>query len=286
MERSGEDLEHSEATFEGVDKVKLFSQSWIGNKQDIRAVFVILHGLKDHSSRYSELAAIVAQKGFAVYAFDLRGHGRSGGKRAFVGKFDDLVADLEIFTKQVRDKNAGKSLFIFGHSMGGTTVTLAAISNVKEFQGIILSAPALVPGAGISTFLIKITRVLGILMPSLPLMNLPNRNFSRDPLVIAGMASDPLIYNKNAPVRTAAQLLGAMDKIQKNIQNFATPVLILHGTADKLTNPEGSKRLAERAKSTDKTLKLYPGLVHDLVHEPEKAQVIEDIMNWLEKHAT
>jgi acylglycerol lipase len=169
--------------------------------------------------------------------------------------------------------------------MGGTTVVLKAIDKPKEFQGIILSAPALVPGAGISPLLVGITRVLGKLIPILPLMNLPNSSFSRDLAVVSAMASDPLIYNKNAPVRTAAQLLDAMREIQKNIANFSTPVLILHGTADKLTNPEGSKKLAESSKSSDKTLNLYPGLVHDLVHEPEKVQVIEDIMSWLEKRA-
>jgi alpha-beta hydrolase superfamily lysophospholipase len=95
------------------------------------------------------------------------------------------------------------------------------------------------------------------------------------------MYADRLILNKNGPVRTAAQLLGAMDQIQTKADIFTAPVLILHGTADKLANPEGSKKLAARAKSTDKTLKLYPGLVHDLVHEPEKSQVLKDIMDWL-----
>jgi acylglycerol lipase len=167
--------------------------------------------------------------------------------------------------------------------MGGTTITLAAVNNIIEFQGIILSAPALVPGEGISPLLIKITGILGMLIPNLPLMKLPNEQFSRDPEIVKAMYADRLILNKNGPVRTAAQLLGAMAQIQTKADKFATPVLILHGTADKLANPEGSKKLAGRSKSTDKTLKLYPGLVHDLVHEPEKSQVLSDIMEWLAK---
>lgn len=285
MDNKTKDIEHSEGSFEGTGRVKLFSQSWQNKSREKRAIFVILHGLKDHSSRYSELAAVAAQSGFAVYAFDLRGHGRSGGKRAYVGRFHDLVDDLEIFIKQLRDQNPGTAVFIFGHSMGGTTATLTAIENTKAFQGIILSAPALVPGEGISPLLIKITGILGAILPNLPLMNLPNYNFSRDSLVVTAMSSDPLIYNKNAPVRTAAQLLKGMRMIKENVEDFSTPVLILHGTADKLTNPKGSKMLAERSKSVDKTLKLYPGLVHDLMHEPEKAQALADIMSWLEKRA-
>lgn len=278
--RTGE-IEHTEDRFEGKNDVSLFSQTWQSKNLPKRAILIILHGLKDHSSRYSELAEMAARSGFAVHAYDVRGHGNSGGKRAYVNKFSDLVDDLDTFVKNLRSQNPNTPVFAFGHSMGGTTITLAAVNNIIEFQGIILSAPALVPGEGISPLLIKITGILGKLIPGLPLMKLPNEQFSRDPEIVKAMYADRLILNKNGPVRTAAQLLGAMDQIQTKADKFTAPVLILHGTADKLANPEGSKKLAERAKSTDKTLKLYPGLVHDLVHEPEKSQVLKDIMDWL-----
>jgi acylglycerol lipase len=285
METVPDYIEHVEYSFDGFDKLRLYSQSWQNRTGHKRAILVILHGLKDHSSRYTELAFSLVQRGFVVHAYDLRGHGRSGGKRAYVNKFEDLVADLEIFARLLGKNNPDLPIFIFGHSMGGTTVTLAAINHIIDFKGIILSAAALVPGESISPTLIRITRLLGKITPQLPLMNLPNKDFSRDPQVVAAMSSDPLIYQKNGPVRTAAQLLNAMRQIQPHMEKFSTPVLVLHGTADKLTNPEGSRKLAERAMATDKTLKLYPGLVHDLVHEPEKAQVLADIISWLENHA-
>jgi acylglycerol lipase len=169
--------------------------------------------------------------------------------------------------------------------MGGTMGVLSTINKVIDFKGMVLSAPALVPGEGISPMLVRITRLLGAVLPWLPLMNLPNKNFSRDSQVVTAMSEDPYIFQKNGPVRTAAQLLAAMDTINLQMENFSTPVSILHGTADKLTNPNGSRNLAQRAVSTDKTLKLYPGLVHDLVHEPEKAQVITDIVEWLDARA-
>ena len=283
MQNNRNDVVNSEGSFKGTGGVTLFSRSWQNPGREKRAILVILHGLKDHSGRYSELAAAAVQSGFSVHAFDLRGHGRSGGKRAYVNKFSDLVDDLNIFVKQLKSQNPGVPIFAFGHSMGGTTITLACVNHVIDFQGVILSAPALVPVEGISTLLIKITGILGKITPNLPLMNLPNRQFSRDPIIVKAMAADPYIYNKKGPVRTAAQLLDGMAQIQRNIEKFSAPVLVLHGTADQLTNPAGSKKLAERCQSADKTLKLYPGLVHDLVHEPEHAQVLADIVAWLEK---
>ena len=275
-------IKHLESSFAGVDSTKLFTQSWQIQEGQPRANLIILHGLKDHSGRYVEIAEDMVRRGFAVYAFDMRGHGRSDGKKVYVNDFDDLIADLKIFVQDLRRKNSNLPVFMFGHSMGGTTVAISVIEKVIEFQGVILSAAALAPGASISPLLIRITRFLGQVAPQLPLMNLPNQNFSRDPKVVAAMGADPLILQKNGPVRTAAQLLRAMQRVQRNMQAFSAPVLILHGTADLLTNPEGSKKLFELAGSKDKTVKIYEGLVHDLVHEPEKARVIADITAWLE----
>ena len=284
METGTGEIIHAEDRFEGKNQVSLFSQTWQSKNTPRKAILIILHGLKDHSGRYTELAEMAAKNGFAVYAYDVRGHGKSGGKRAYVNNFSDLVDDLDTFVKNLRRQNPNTRIFAFGHSMGGTTITLATVNDVIPFDGVILSAPALVPGEGISPLLIKITGILGKLLPGLPLMKLPNEQFSRDPEIVKAMYADRLILNKNGPVRTAAQLLRAMGQIQAKADKFTAPVLILHGTADKLANPEGSKKLTEQAKSTDKTLKLYPGLVHDLVHEPEKNQVLKDIMDWLGKH--
>jgi alpha-beta hydrolase superfamily lysophospholipase len=277
-------VRHSETTFTGVANLRLFAQSWDNPDIPRRAILIILHGLKDHSSRYSELASATVKRGFVVSAFDHRGHGRSQGKRAYVNRFDDYLADLRTFITMVREKDPGLPLFIFGHSMGGTMTTIAVIKRVADFQGVVLSAAALVPGKGVSSTLIRVTRVLGAIAPQLPLMNLPNERFSRDRKVVDAMSADPLIYQKNGPVRTAAQLLNAMRYIKIGMRDFTAPVLILHGDADQLTNPQGSRALLTRCESTDKALKVYPGLVHDLVHEPEKDRVISDIAGWLEVH--
>jgi acylglycerol lipase len=278
------DLEmvHRERTFEASDKLRLFSRSWESPGQSNRAILIIQHGLKDHSGRYAELANAVLPLGFAVYAMDMRGHGRSEGRKAYVGNFTSLASDLKIFVGIVREQNPNVPFFYFGHSMGGTLGVLTTINRMIDFKGIVLSAPALAPGEGISLNLIRITKLLGAILPSLPLMNLPNKDFSRDPQIVLDMAKDPYIIQKNGPVRTAAQLLKTMRIINLQMEKFSAPVLILHGSDDKLANPAGSQALAKRAASTDKTLKLYHGLVHDLVHEPEKSRVITDILEWLD----
>lgn len=276
-------ITHAEGTFEGQGGMGLFEQSW--RPAQPRAVLVIVHGLKDHSSRYAATAEALAQRGYAVHAFDLRGHGNSAGDRVWVEKFDDYVADLAIFVDRVKAKEPGKPVFVMGHSMGGAIVTTYVLSRKPDIKGMVLSAPALKPGSDVSPFLIGTTRSLSGLFPHLGVLDLKNENFSRDPAVVAALSKDPLVEQGSGPARTAAELLNALETIGKNMEQVKVPFLVMHGTVDKLTNPEGSKELQSRAGSTDKTLKTYEGLAHDLLHEPEKAQVLSDLTSWLDAHA-
>jgi acylglycerol lipase len=276
-------LDHAEGTFEGSGGIHLFEQSW-RPKGAARGVLVIMHGLKDYSGHYAWVAEALVERGYAVYAFDLRGHGRSEGDRVWVNAFDEYLNDLDIFVRRVREKEPGKPLFIFGHSMGGAIVTLYTLTRKPQIAGLLLSGPALKPGSDVSGFLIGVTKFLGSVFPSLGVLNLDNKSFSRDPAVVAGMDTDPLIYNKAGPARTASELLKAMEQIQEHMEEMTVPFIAMHGTADKLTNPEGSKDLYAKAKSTDKTLKLYDGFYHDLLHEPEKQTVFNDLAGWLDAH--
>jgi alpha-beta hydrolase superfamily lysophospholipase len=112
-------------------------------------------------------------------------------------------------------------------------------------------------------------------------LSLDPKQFSRDPAVVKENETDPLIFQEAAPARTASRLLTALGTLSERMEELTTPVLVMHGTADTVTDPEGSKALARRARSTDKTLKLYDGLFHDLLHEPEKAKVLGDVSGWL-----
>jgi acylglycerol lipase len=275
------DMEHREGSFQGVRANKLVEQSW-RPRQDARGVLVIVHGLKDHSSRYAEVAEHLVRKGFAVYSFDLRGHGRSEGVRVNVESFDDYIADLDLFVQRVRADQPGKPIFVFGHSMGGAIATLYAIDKKPPVAGLILSGAAL--KADVSGFAAFGTRMVAAIAPGAGVFNLDLANFSRDPKVVEEGKNDPLVYQDGAPARTARELLGAIDRIQDHMEDVTLPLLILHGGADKVTPPEGSRQLKERARSADKTLVIFDGLYHDLLHEPEKAQVEAQIIGWLEAH--
>lgn len=278
------DVDHAQGTFEGAGGLKLFERSW-RPRGPVRSVLVVMHGLKDHSSRYAGAAEKLCRQGVAVYAFDLRGHGNSDGDRVWVDKFDDYLADLDTFVARVKEKEPGKPVFVFGHSMGGAIVTLWTLEKKPAIQGLILSGPALKAGSDVSGFLIGVTKFLSGLFPSLAVMDLPNENFSRDKAVVEDMGKDPLVYQGKGPARTAAELLRAFDRIEEKMPQLTLPFLVMHGTADKLTNPEGSKLLVERAKSEDKTLKLYEGVFHDLLHEPEHDQILGELAMWIAKRS-
>jgi alpha-beta hydrolase superfamily lysophospholipase len=272
------DVEHKDGTFEGVHGTKLYEQSW-RPKGEPKAVVVIVHGLKDHSTRYKSLAERLAQQGFAVHAFDLRGHGRSEGVRVWVDEFDDYVGDLDMFVHRAQQAENGKPVLLFGHSMGGAIVTLYSITKKPKVEGIVLSAAALdtdVSAGG--------PKFVAALAPAAGVFNLDLKKFSRDPAVVSEGSADPLVYQGSAAARTAVELLGAIGRIQEHMGELSVPVLALHGEADTVTPPSGSKQLIERAQSKDKTLKLYPNLVHDLIHEPEKEQVIGDVVKWMNDH--
>lgn len=274
-------VDHSEGAFVGKDNTGLYEQAWRPQTGSSKAVLVVMHGLKDHSARYSELATRLVQKNWAVYAFDLRGHAHSEGERVWVESFDDYVDDLEVFTKRVEAREPGKPIFLLGHSMGGAIVTLYALEQRKPaVRGMILSAPAL--RANVGAFKKLGTKLANALGPHGGVFNLDIDKFSRDPAVVKACKEDPFVYQDGAPAHTAKELLNALGTISDRMEEVTLPFLVMHGTADEITDPTASQDLAARAGSKDKTIKLYPNLVHDLLHEPEKATVMSDVEAWLE----
>jgi alpha-beta hydrolase superfamily lysophospholipase len=271
---------HASGTWTRGD-MRFFEQSWRPAGEP-KAVVVIMHGLKDHSSRYAELATTLVARGYAVHAFDLRGHGYSEGRRVYIDNFSEYVDDLDAFVARVR--LPGKPLFVFGHSMGGAIVTTWLLDKKPDVRGIILSGAALRPTPDVTPFLIRATKSLGRQNPRLAVFGLPNKNFSRDPKVVDAIDKDPCVYQSKAPARTAAQLVMTLERNGDRMEAFAAPLLALHGGKDIITNPDGTRELVRRASSTDKTLKIYDGFFHDLLHEPDHGQVIIDIATWLDAH--
>jgi acylglycerol lipase len=273
-------LEHGEATVRGARRTTLYAQWWRPCGPP-RGVVAIVHGLKDHSARYGALAERLVGRGFAVHAFDLRGHARSEGPRAWVDSFDDYVEDLDAFVRCVRGREGAAPLFVLGHGMGGSIATLWALERRRLVTGLILSGAALQPAATPVDALA--TRWLAALAPRARILQLDVRRTSRDRSTVEDSLRDTLVHQSPAPARTAKELLDAMERIDALAPELTVPLLVMHGSADSVNDPEGSRRLVERAGSTDKLLSVYDGLAHDLVHEPERAQVVRDIGFWLKE---
>ncbi len=272
---------HPTGLFDGAGGERLFWQAWQPEGEP-RGVLVVVHGLKDHSSRYSGLASELTAGGYAVYAFDLRGHGRSSGRRVRIDSFDQYVADLARFIELVRSREPGRPIFLLGHSMGGAIATLTAIEERPALAGLVLSGPAL--RLDVWPLTVPLTRNAGSLTPGLPFFRLSDDDFSSDPTVVAEIGRDPLVYHRGAPVGTAAGLIGAARRIWAGVDRLTLPVLALHGTRDELTSPAGSRELVARVRSDDATLRLYDGFMHDLLHEPDGERVAADIHAWLDAH--
>jgi acylglycerol lipase len=288
-EASVTDANHQEGRFSGAQNTNLFEQSWKPLSGPTKGVLIIVHGLKDHSDRYAEVARKLTQNGFAVYAFDLRGHGDSEGRRVWTDSFDDYITDLELFYDYVRKQEPNQPIYLFGHSMGGAIITTFVLKHqnlyTRPVEGMVLSAPALKPGEDINGFLIGVTKMLGSITPSLAVLDLDDDKFSRDPKVVQEMKNDPLIYQGKGPARTAKELLKAIANIQEHMTDVTIPFIALHGTKDGLTNPDGSRELFKLAKAKDKSIRIYEGLYHDLLHEPEKDKVYGDMVAWLNTRA-
>lgn len=275
--------QHEEGTFKTNDGLNLFEQRWLPSRPP-KAVIVILHGYAEHSGRYAHVADYLVTQGYVVETFDLRSHGKSEGQKTFIRSFDEFLSDVEIFLKRIQERHQGTNIFLLGHSMGGTIAMLFVINRKSALKGLILSGPTLKISKDISPFLVRISSVIGALLPKLPTIKVDGNAISRDPDVVKKYEADPLVYRGGIPGRTGAEFNRATQLIQKQMESVTLPLLILHGTADRLSDLEGSQQLYERAQSKDKTLKLYEGWFHEILNEPGKEKVLADIVEWLEGH--
>ncbi|MBF6601225.1 MAG: lysophospholipase [Dehalococcoidia bacterium] len=274
-----ETVRSEEDAFTSDDGLRIFTRTWLPAAAPKAAVAVV-HGYAEHSGRYASVGEALAARGYAVHALDLRGHGRSDGPRALVRSFERYLADLRLFLDRVRAGNGGRPLFLLGHSMGGTIVALASVAGRPPVEGILLSGPATAHNA--PRVFERLLDVIARIAPRLPLTKLSAGGVSRDPEVVRRYEADPLVYHGRIRAALLASMLRAARRIDDGIAGMTLPALFMHGTGDALTSPDGSRDLYERAGSADKTLKLYDGLYHEILNEPERDAVITDIVEWLD----
>ena len=259
---------HQEANFTGVDNFNIYYQSWVPEKKPV-AILLVAHGFAEHSGRYMNLVNYFLPKGFAIYALDHRGHGRSDGERVQIEKFTDYLKDLKTFFDIVRRENPENKVFLVGHSMGAAISTAYVIRQQHELAGLILS------GGGITT------DEMPPQAPRKPGQPLDTGFISRDPAVIDAYINDPLVYRGPIPQNSA--VTGSRSTLNELVPQIKLPILIMAGNDPHVTDGLRSKALYEVVGSTDKRLKLYDNLRHEIFNEPEYKEVMADMAIWLEE---
>ncbi|MGH3648667.1 MAG: lysophospholipase [Micromonosporaceae bacterium] len=272
-------MTHQEDHFTGTAGGRIYWQAWLP-QDNPSGVVVIAHGLAEHSGRYAHVAERLAADGYATYAADHRGHGRSEGNRSNVNRIAEVVADLDTMIAEAAQRHPGRPVFLLGHSMGGLIALEYALGNPSRLTGLVLSAP-LVRSGVVSSVERAAAKLFSAVLPNLGVKALDASMVSRDPAVVKAYDEDPLNYRGKIPARTATELLSTMDAFPERIPRLRLPLLMLQGTEDKLVDPAGAAYVAEHAGSEDLTYQKYPGLYHEVMNEPEQDTVIGDLLTWL-----
>ncbi|WP_231862701.1 alpha/beta hydrolase [Sphingorhabdus sp. M41] len=261
---------------------KLHMEKWLPD-DDPKAVILLVHGYAEHAGRYEYFAQHCVGKGYAVYAIDHWGHGQSDGTPGFVPDFSVFHDGVDQLLASATHDYPALPVMLVGHSMGGLISATYLLSNQSKFAACVLSGPAIKAAEEPSAFLKAISGFLSRFFPKLGVLELDPNGVSRDPKVVADYLADPLVYNGKMGARLAAELLTNMTKIQENAGQISLPMLLLHGGKDSLAAAEGSEFLDRHISSSDKQLKIYPKLFHEIFNEPEKDAVLNDMTDWLDK---
>lgn len=258
---------------------RIFTRHW-EPEGAARASLVLCHGVNSHGGQYVRAAEDFAARGFAVTALDLRGRGRSEGERFYAESIDDYVSDLSLAIDHARAAHPDLPLYLLGHSAGGVTAVTYALDHQERIAGLICESFAFRVFA--PNFALKLLEGASHFFPHAHVLKLKMEDFSRDPAWVAQLEADPLTKDEVQPVATVAAFARAGERFEREFGRITLPVLILHGTDDKATRPDGSQQFFRDAGSADKTLKLYDGYYHDLLNDLGREQVMDDIAGWID----
>jgi alpha-beta hydrolase superfamily lysophospholipase len=275
-------MKHIEGRFAGVREMEIYYQGWLPEEAP-KAVLLVVHGLGEHSGRYDNVVNHFVPKGYAVYSWDHIGHGKSAGEREMVETFQDFTETMKIYYQMVKNWNPGIPIFAVGHSMGGTITTYYLLDHQEDFQGAVISAALVKAGDSVSKFTIMMGKLMSRIAPKMGVLPLDPHTISKDPEVVQAYIADPLVFHAKSPARLGTELLAAMARITAEVEKIKLPFITVQGSEDALVDPVGAEMLHDQAGSQDKTIKIYPGLYHEVFNEPEREQVLNDVEQWLEQ---
>lgn len=271
---------HSVGHFAGVGGLELFWQRWRPEGEP-RAAIALVHGVGEHSGRYGNLADPLVSAGYAIYGYDQRGHGRSPGPRVHIERWADYRDDLQAFLDLVAAHEPGRPLVLYGHSMGSLVVLDYLMEHPGGLAGAIVSGVALQPAGVGKPYQRVMVRVLSYVAPRLSVdLKIDPDHLTRDPAALAAGRSDPHLTSR-ATVRWGAESLATVERITAGMAAIDLPLLVLHGEADPLNRPAGAQALVDTARSTDATLRVYPGVRHEPHNDLGHERVAADVIDWL-----
>jgi alpha-beta hydrolase superfamily lysophospholipase len=274
-------MNHFEFSWQTLDGLKLFGQGW-QPETEVRGVICLVHGLGDHSGRFTGLAKALTETGYVLIGFDLRGHGKSQGRRGHTPSYEYLMNDITHLLKKAEDRYPDPPIFLYGISMGGNLVLNYAIRHQPQLAGVIATSSWLRMATEPPAWKEAMARFLNKLWPAMSTSSGEDpETMSKDPDVVRAYIDDPLVHDRVTPrmyveIRQAAQW--ALD----HAAQFPLPLLIMHGSADRTMSPEGSREFKENAPSNC-TYRIWEGLFHDINNEPEQQDVFEFLIAWLER---
>ncbi|MDT5202379.1 MAG: hypothetical protein QOH07_3448 [Mycobacterium sp.] len=270
----------TERTFDGIGGVRIVYDVWTPDTTP-RGVVVLSHGFGEHARRYDHVAQRFGQDALVTYALDHRGHGRSGGKRVLVKDISEYTGDFDTLVGIAGKEHPGVTRVVLGHSMGGGIVFAYGVERPDAYDLMVLSGPAVAAQTAVSPPLGWLAKTLGAIVPGLPVQQLDAGAVSRDPAVVDAYNTDPLVYHGKVPAGVARALVLVGETMPKRAAALTAPLLVVHGSEDQLIPVDGSRQLADAVDSSDVELKVYPGLYHEVFNEPERDQVLDDVVSWI-----
>jgi alpha-beta hydrolase superfamily lysophospholipase len=273
--------QHQEGTFAGTGGLPLYYQAWLPIGRRARAVLINLHGLGDHSSLYPTIARYFPARGIAVYAYDMRGNGRSPGQRGYLRSWEEYRGDLHVFLAHVREREPDLPIFVLGHSLGGLVVLDYLLQCPAGLSGAIAAAPPL-GKVGVPPILMALGRIMSRVWPRFSLeVGMDLSGLARDPAVVETVLADPL-FHRRGTARLSTEVTEAIGRVQSRAASLLLPLLILHGSDDRMVPPDGSRQFFSKLRCPDREFREYPGAYHGLFADIGYEEVLGDVERWLE----
>lgn len=269
--------------FHARDGLRLYFRSWNGRPKP-KAILAVVHGYLEHGGRYGFFVDHFAPLGYRVYTFDQRGHGRSGGKPAFVSSFTEYLQDVDGYLRQIQQREGDEhKIFLVGHSLGGLIALRFAIESPEGLAGVVASSPYIGNKVPVPQAKLLAARLLSRVWPTMLMdANVDPALLSHDSDVVRNYDEDPLV-GKRFTVRWSAETLDAQATTLARAPELRIPCLLLQAGADGIADPEVSREFFRRLTAPDKEWKLYEGYYHEIFNEVGRDQVFRDIEEWLRK---